>query len=121
MGAADEGSPAEGLLRQRSAGRDGGRRARTLRRLFRNERRTGVRVARRRRQLDSDRPGSSAGALGRGSDPQMIRVELPPHLRTLAKVKGEVTIEVEGTVTQRRVLDALEANYPMLKGAIRDH
>jgi len=51
----------------------------------------------------------------------MIRVELPPHLRTLAKVKGEVTIEVEGTVTQRRVLDALEANYPMLKGAIRDH
>ena len=51
----------------------------------------------------------------------MIRVELPPHLRTLAKVKGEVTIEVEGTVTQRRVLDALEANYPMLRGAIRDH
>ncbi|HEY6928875.1 MAG TPA: MoaD/ThiS family protein [Thermoanaerobaculia bacterium] len=51
----------------------------------------------------------------------MIRVELPPHLRTLAKVKGEVTIEVEGDVTQRAVLDALEARYPMLKGAIRDH
>lgn len=51
----------------------------------------------------------------------MIRVELPPHLRTLAKVKGEVTIEVEGDVTQRAVLDALEAAYPMLKGAIRDH
>jgi sulfur-carrier protein len=51
----------------------------------------------------------------------MIRVELPPHLRTLAKVKGEVTIEVEGEVTQRRVLDTLEARYPMLKGAIRDH
>ena len=51
----------------------------------------------------------------------MIRVELPPHLRTLAKVKGEVTIEVEGDVTQRKVLDALEARYPMLKGAIRDH
>ena len=51
----------------------------------------------------------------------MIRVELPPHLRTLAKVKGEVTIEIEGDVTQRTVLDALEARYPMLKGAIRDH
>jgi len=51
----------------------------------------------------------------------MIRVELPPHLRTLAKVKGEVTIEIEGAVTQRTVLDALEARYPMLKGAIRDH
>ena len=51
----------------------------------------------------------------------MIRVELPPHLRTLARVKGEVTIEVEGDVTQRTVLDALEARYPMLKGAIRDH
>lgn len=51
----------------------------------------------------------------------MIRVELPPHLRTLAKVGGEVTVEVEGDVTQRAVLDALEARYPMLKGAIRDH
>ena len=51
----------------------------------------------------------------------MIRVELPPHLRTLAKVKGEVAVEVEGDVTQRAVLDALEARYPMLKGAIRDH
>ena len=51
----------------------------------------------------------------------MIRLELPPHLRTLAKVKGEVTIEVAGDVTQRTVLDALEASYPMLKGAIRDH
>jgi len=48
-------------------------------------------------------------------------LELPPHLRTLAKVKGEVTIEVTGDVTQRAVLDALEARYPMLKGAIRDH
>ena len=51
----------------------------------------------------------------------MIRVELPPHLRTLAKVKGEVAVEVEGDVTQRAVLDAVEARYPMLKGAIRDH
>ena len=51
----------------------------------------------------------------------MIRVEIPAHLRTLAGVKGEVTLEVEGQVTQRSVLDALEARYPVLRGAIRDH
>jgi hypothetical protein len=51
----------------------------------------------------------------------MIRVWLPAHLRTLAHVDGEVALEVEGPVTQRSVLDALEARYPMLKGTIRDH
>ncbi len=51
----------------------------------------------------------------------MIRVELPAHLRTLAGVNGEVTLEIEGQATQRSVLDALEARYPMLRGAIRDH
>ncbi len=51
----------------------------------------------------------------------MIRVILPPHLRTLARVDGEVQLEVEGRVTQRAVLDALEARYPMLRGTIRDH
>jgi sulfur-carrier protein len=51
----------------------------------------------------------------------MIRVELPQHLRTLAHVDGEVQLEVEGRVTQRSVLDALEARYPMLCGTIRDH
>jgi sulfur-carrier protein len=51
----------------------------------------------------------------------MIRVELPPHLRTLARVGAEVAIEVEGRVTQRSVLDALEARYPVLQGTIRDH
>ncbi len=51
----------------------------------------------------------------------MIRVILPFHLRTLAHVGSEVTLEVEGPVTQRSVLDALEARYPMLRGAIRDH
>jgi hypothetical protein len=51
----------------------------------------------------------------------MIRVLLPEHLRTLAHVDGEVTLEVEGRVTQRSVLDALEARYPMLAGTIRDH
>ena len=51
----------------------------------------------------------------------MIRVTLPQHLRTLAGVRGDVEIEVTGQVTQRSVLDALEACYPMLKGTIRDH
>ena len=51
----------------------------------------------------------------------MIRVVLPQHLRTLAHVSGEVKLEVEGRVTQRSVLDALEAAYPMLCGTIRDH
>jgi sulfur-carrier protein len=51
----------------------------------------------------------------------MIRVILPLHLRNLAHVGAEVTLEVEGPVTQRSVLDALEARYPMLRGAIRDH
>jgi hypothetical protein len=50
-----------------------------------------------------------------------IRVVLPEHLRTLARVEGEVTLEVRGPVTQRSVLDALEARYPMLSGTIRDH
>jgi molybdopterin synthase sulfur carrier subunit len=50
----------------------------------------------------------------------MIRVILPAHLRTLARVDGEVTLDVEGEVTQRSVLDALEARYPMLRGTIRD-
>ena len=51
----------------------------------------------------------------------MVRIVLPSHLRTLAHVGNEVTLELEGPVTQRSVLDALEARYPMLRGAIRDH
>ena len=51
----------------------------------------------------------------------MIRVVLPPHLRTLAHVRSEVQLEIQGQVTQRSVLDALEASYPMLRGTIRDH
>jgi molybdopterin synthase sulfur carrier subunit len=51
----------------------------------------------------------------------MIRVVLPPHLRTLARVDGELELEVKTPVNQRSVLDALEARYPMLRGTIRDH
>jgi len=51
----------------------------------------------------------------------MIRVVLPPHLRTLARVDGDVELEVPAPVTLRAVLDTLEARYPMLRGTIRDH
>ena len=51
----------------------------------------------------------------------MIRVVLPAHLRALARVDGEVRLEITGPVTQRSVLDALEARYPMLRGTIRGH
>ena len=51
----------------------------------------------------------------------MIRVVLPAHLRTLARVDGEVQLAIEGQVTQRSILDALEARYPMLSGTLRDH
>ncbi|MFL6350975.1 MAG: MoaD/ThiS family protein [Bryobacteraceae bacterium] len=51
----------------------------------------------------------------------MVRVMLPAHLRTIAQVNGEVKLDVEGQVTQKSVLDALEARYPTLRGTIRDH
>ncbi len=51
----------------------------------------------------------------------MIRVVLPYHLRTLAQIKNEVEIQLEGPVTQGAILDALESTYPMLRGTIRDH
>jgi len=51
----------------------------------------------------------------------VIRVVLPSHLRTLARVNGEVQLDVEGPITQRAVLDALEATYPMLSGTLRNH
>lgn len=51
----------------------------------------------------------------------MIRVELPAHLRTLARLNGEVELQVEGPATPSAILNALEARYPMLRGTIRDH
>ncbi len=51
----------------------------------------------------------------------MIRVILPPHLRTLARIDGDIELEVQGPVCVRSILDALEARYPMLRGTIRDH
>jgi hypothetical protein len=64
----------------------------------------------------------SGAAAERGPDPGVarVRVRLPHHLRTLARLDGEVTVEVAGLPTARSVLDALEARYPMLRGTIRD-
>lgn len=59
--------------------------------------------------------------MSQGAAGKTIRVILPPHLRTLAHVESEVQLSVEGPVTQRSVLDALEARYPVLCGTIRDH
>src|SRR3989441_5292177 len=92
-----------------------------MRRLFRHHRRAGVRFIRRRGQLDPHRSAPSGGALGGSPDAAMIRVVLPGHLRTLARVSSEVQLDIVGPVTQRSVLDALEAQYPMLRGTIRDH
>ena len=89
--------------------------------LLRHHRRTGLRLGRRRRQLDRHRARPPGRALGRGPDAAMIRVVLPFHLRNLARVGDEVEIEVSGPPTQRAVLDALEAEYPVLRGTIRDH
>src|SRR5690606_40739209 len=80
-----------------------------------------LRRRRRRRQLGADRARPARGALGRGPDAAMIRVVLPPHLRTLARVDGEVRLGVEGPATLGTVLDALEARYPVLRGTIRSH
>ena len=55
------------------------------------------------------------------SETHRIRVQLPYHLRQLAKLEGEIQVEIEGPVTQGTVLDAIETRYPMLRGTIRDH
>src|SRR5207248_434187 len=89
--------------------------------LLRHHRGAGVRVGRRRRPLGPHRPRPSARAVRGGPDAAMIRVVLPYHLRALAGVGGEVQLAVDGPATQRSVLDALEARYPMLRGTVRDH
>src|ERR1700683_2119275 len=100
-----------------------------MRRIFWHHRRPGLRIERCRGERERYCAGFACGAFGRGPDAGMIRavirVALPAHLRTLARVgsetNGELQLEVEGEVTQRTVLDALEARYPMLRGTLRDH
>src|SRR5215469_16467995 len=132
MGAAFKRPAAKGLLRECPARRHGRGFAGRLRRVLRHYGRASVRFQRRRRQLDAYHETSSGRSLRgsadssmsapRASDPKKVRVALPAHLRTLAKLNhGEVTLELSGPVTQRSVLDALEARYPVLRGTIRDH
>ena len=71
--------------------------------------------------MGAHRSRSPSCPFSRGTIAAMITVVLPPHLRTLAQVDGDVELEVQGQVTQRSVLDALEARYPALCGTIRDH
>src|SRR5918993_1595771 len=120
MGSPNERAATTGLLRQRVARCDGGRLARFVRHLRRHHGRAGVRIGRLRRHVDAHRAGSPVRSLRRSADPAMIRVMLPAHLRTLAQTDRVVELEVEGPVTQRAVLDALEAAYPTLRGTIRD-
>src|SRR5689334_14499830 len=108
MGSAHERASAEQLLRECAARRYGRRFARSVRDLLRHKRRAGIRLGRRGRQLGSDRARPSACFVGRGAGAEMIRVTLPYHLRTLARVDDEVTVNVQGAVTIRSVLDALE-------------
>src|SRR5436190_12287847 len=116
MGGAHQGPAAEGLLRQRAARRDGDRLARFLRRVFRHDRRAGLRLGGLGRQLAAHRARPAGGLLRRGADVAVIRLALPYHLRTLARVDGEVELEVQSPVTVRSLLDALEERYPMLRG-----
>src|SRR5262245_3487972 len=121
MGAAHQGPAAGELFHQRAPRRDGGRFAGQLRHLLRHDRRPGVLLARRWKQLAADRPRLARSAVRRSADAVMIRVVIPYHLRILAKITGEIQLDVEPPVTLRSVLDALEARYPMLRGTVRDH
>src|SRR5215472_3485779 len=121
MGSAHQGSAATQLLRQRAARRYVGRFARAVRHLLRNDWRPGLCIGRFGRQLESNSARSTGGVVCRSASAAMIRVVLPPHLRTLARVDGETELDVKTPLTQRSVLDALEAKYPMLRGTIRDH
>src|SRR6185369_5446777 len=93
-------------------------------RLLRHNWRAGLCIGRLRRHLGPDCSRSSGSAFSGGTDVVMIRtvsVAMPAHLRTLAGVSGDVTVELDGDVTRRSILDALETKYPMLRGTIREH
>ncbi len=92
----------------------------TLRRVFRHQRRPGLCVRRRRRQLDLHRPRPAGRAVSRGSDAGVIKVVLPANLQTLAGVGRVAELELPAPVTQRSIVDALETNHPALRGTMRD-
>src|SRR5262245_28158049 len=137
MGATRQGPSERELLHQRAARRDVGRFNGSLRHLFRHHRRAGLLLGRFGRKLATNRARFAGCAVRRSANTQIkasrtmvskaaegtrtVRVVLPFHLRMLAKIAGELQLEVEPPVTQRAVLDALEARYPMLSGTTRDH
>src|SRR4051794_29991356 len=112
MGSANERPPPEGLLRQRAARRNDGGLAGAVWRLFWHLRRAGLRIRRQRRYLAANCSRPPGCSLRRGAGLAMIRVVLPFHLRTLARVDGEVQLEVQAPATLGSILDALEARYP---------
>jgi sulfur-carrier protein len=71
--------------------------------------------------LEANCARSAGGTFRGGANAAVIRVVLPPHLRTLARVDGDVELDVNSTATQRSILDELETRYPMLRGTMRDH
>src|SRR5262245_21800745 len=71
--------------------------------------------------METNRARSACGSFGRSASIAMIRVILPPNLRTLAHLDGEIGLEINGTLTQRLLLDAVEDKYPILRGTMRDH
>src|SRR6185295_4052287 len=121
MGTAHQRLAAKQLLRERAARRDGRRLARFVWCVFWDDRGPGICIARCRRNVGPNCSRSSGSVFSGGPDAQMILVVLPSHLRTLAGVKGEIQLEVEGEVTRLSILDALETRYPMLRGTIREH
>ena len=128
VGAADPRPASGALLRQRAARRDGGRHPRRVRHLLRHHRRAGLRLAGRRRQLGPDRPRPAGGAVGGGADAADDSTMTtrsgsccPPTCASSAGSTGEVVLGVDSPVTQRSVLDALEARHPVLRGTIREH
>src|SRR2546423_953833 len=121
MGSAHKRPAAKGLLCQRAARCDVSGLAGAVRDLFWYYGGAGVRLGRWRQQLDGDRARPAGCVVGGSADVKMIRVALPFHLRNLAHAGNEVELDVSPPITQRSVLDALEARYPMLRGTIRDH
>src|SRR4029453_14862238 len=111
MGGPDQRPAAAALLHQRAARRDGGGRAGSLRGVLRHHRRPGLLLAQWRRSLGAPRRAPAVGGRGGSADapvtgPAMIRVILPAHLRTLARVNGEGKVAVAGPVTTRAILEA---------------
>src|SRR5690348_11413498 len=92
-----------------------------MRHLLRHQWRPGLLLPRRRRPLVCDCGAPSRRPLGGNTNTAMIRVIIPVHLRTIAGTGNEVLLDVKPPVTQRSILDALEAAYPVLEGTIRDH